>query len=76
MARCESGLGTHPATHDVSRAHAGVFQLSRNDYAELFEREYGWSWYDVVTDDATNVAAAYVVYGRWGDTFAAWSCRP
>ena len=66
---CESASGTHPDTYNTADVHGGRMQIARGVWAEFFEREYGWSWEQVVTDDETNFAAAYVIYqraGGWG----------
>ena len=66
---CESSSGMHPDTYRTDLIHGGRMQIARGVWAEFFEREYGWSWEQIVTDDETNFAAAYVIYeraGGWG----------
>ena len=66
---CESASGTHPDTYRTDLIHGGRLQIARGVWAEFFDREYGWSWEQVVRDDETNFAAAYVIWqraGGWG----------
>ena len=66
---CESSSGTHPDTYNTADVHGGRMQIARAVWADYFEREYGWPWEQVVRDDETNFAAAYVIYeraGGWG----------
>jgi hypothetical protein len=68
---CESSAGEHPDTYRLDAVHGGRMQIAKAVWAEFFAREYGWSWERVVLDDATNFAAAYVIWERSG-SWAPW----
>lgn len=75
VAGCESDHGNDPRTYDVQAENGGPFQINKRTWRWFFEANYGWSWWQVVTDDATNVAAAFVIYERNGSRFGGqWSC--
>ena len=77
VAACESGYGRHPDTYRLDAANGGRLQISRHTWAEFLRDHYGWSWADVVLDDAINQAAAYVIWQRAGNTWEPWrACAP
>ena len=69
--RCESTSGQHPDTYRLDTVHGGRMQIARTVWAAYFEREHGWPWEQVVRDDETQFAAAYVIYQRAG-SFRPW----
>lgn len=70
---CESKSGDHADTFSLEAANAGPMQLNQATWRPFFEIGYGWSWEQVVTDIATHLRAARIIYDRasgWGP----WRC--
>ena len=70
---CESGGGLNPAAYDLDATNGGIAQLNKSVWQPFFARTEGWSWADIVLDDATNLRAALVIYER-SSGFTPWSC--
>ena len=68
---CESRAGQHPDTYRLDLLHGGRLQIAQGTWRAYFEREYGWTWAQVVQDDAINFRAALVIYQRAG-SFRPW----
>jgi hypothetical protein len=71
---CESNLGQHPDTYNVDHPDGGVTQLNKATWGWWFAYYYGWTWEQIVLNDDLNLAAAYIIYQRAGNTFLPWSC--
>lgn len=63
---CESSSGSHPDTYRLDAIHGGRMQIARAVWADFFAREYGWSWEQVVRDDAIHFRAARIIWERAG----------
>jgi hypothetical protein len=71
---CESKHGQDPKTYLPGRANGGVMQLNRATWEDLFAREYGWSWSDIVNNDVLNHKAARIIWDRAGGLWTPWDC--
>ena len=69
---CESKHCTDPRTYDLSAPDGGCMQINRATWEGYFLREHGWTWEQIVFDDAINYQAAAVVWERWGRTWGPW----
>ena len=67
---CESG--GDPRAVDTTRENFGGMQLNERTWRPFFG-EARWAR---VLEAEENVAMAYVIYQRAGNTFLPWSCRP
>lgn len=73
VAGCESDVGRHSDTYDLSKANAGPFQLNRDTWEPFFAAKYGWTWAQVVTEPETHLRAAREVYDR-SSGWSPWRC--
>lgn len=73
VAKCESGLGSHPQTYNLAAANAGPMQINRGTWEGYFLRKYGWTWEQVVFDLGKHLQAAREIYDRAGG-WSPWSC--
>jgi hypothetical protein len=71
---CESGHGTDPRTYDLTAENGGRMQINKATWAGFFLETEGWTWEQIVLDDATNFWAACIIWQRNG--WSAWSCSP
>lgn len=69
---CESTAGQHPDTYRLDLLHGGRLQIAYGTWADFFLREYGWTWEQVVRDDAIHFRAAHIIFVRAGG----WSPWP
>jgi len=75
IARCESDVGRHPDTYDLTKPNAGPMQLNRSIWEPFFLAKYGWPWELVVNDPVVHVAAAREVFDR-SSGWSPWRCSP
>lgn len=71
---CESRFGTHPDTYSLDAPNGGRLQINRATWEGFFLAHFGWTWEQIVLDDAINYAAAYVIWERAGGSWRPWSC--
>ena len=50
-------------------------QINRATWEEFFLETEGWTWEQIVLDDAINFQAAYIIWDRGGRTWLPWACR-
>jgi hypothetical protein len=43
-------------------------------WEDFFLENYGWTWEQIVLDDAVNEQAACVIWERAGRTWLPWTC--
>jgi hypothetical protein len=66
VAECESSSGRHPDTYRTDLLHGGLLQIAKGTWAGYFWEKYGWTWAEVVTDEAIHLAAAFEIWERAG----------
>ena len=73
--QCESHSGDDPLTWDVNRSQSGRMQLDRATWEPYF-LERGWTWDQVIFDQAIHFCAAWEIYQRAGG-WGPWpNCQP
>ena len=60
----------------MTAENGGRMQINKATWEDFFEREYGWTWAEIVLNDATNLQAARIIYDRAGGSWGPWACRP
>lgn len=71
---CESQAGDHPDTFSLEAENGGPMQLNRSTWEPYFAAMNGWTWEQLVTDEAIHFQAARIIYDRAGG-WAPWRCR-
>lgn len=72
---CESHHSRDPNTYRLDTPSGGRMQIHRATWEDILRETFGWTWKQVVMNDAVNYRAAYFIWARAGGSWEPWDCE-